>query len=326
MNSGSNPNPRPFRFTIDKDFAGSRLDRFLTQSLGFSSSLAQKSARKGWVRLNGKRVKTNDRLALGDEVRLTKPGLGQDTPSQKQGPTSKKVKLPKRDLDEAQNGVIFQDENLLVAIKQSGRVIHKGSGHPFGLVDLLAEVTQSDFLAPIGRLDRDASGLLVFARNRATARTLDQALRDKAVQRVYTVLVAGQLKSQVIRARLETKVSQGGKEKTKASADGAVAVSHVTRADAWPKNAPGTRATVTIETGRTHQIRAHLASVGCPILGDPRYQSQESKDLDRKVQSPHLLLHAGELSFPSLDGAKTHNFNAPPPSSFDRISKALLRM
>ncbi|MDF1665634.1 MAG: RluA family pseudouridine synthase [Planctomycetota bacterium] len=326
MNSGSSPNPRPFRFTIDQDFAGSRLDRFLIQSLGFSSSLAQKSARKGWVRINGKRAKTGDRLTLGDEVRLTKPGLGQEKEAKKPGPKTKKTSFPKLDLEQVRGAIVFQDENILVAVKASGRVIHKGSGHPFGLVDLLAQITGSDFLAPIGRLDRDASGLLVFARNRATARTLDQALRDKSVQRVYTVLAFGQLQSQVIRAKLQTKVSQGGKERTKASVDGAVAVSHVKRAKDWPKNAPGTLSNVTIETGRTHQIRAHLASVGCPILGDPRYRSLESGDLDRKVQTPHLLLHAGELSFPSLESDTTHKFLAPPPTSFDKISKALLRM
>lgn len=317
--------PKPFRFTIDEDYAGSRLDRFLVQSLGFSSSLAQKSARKGWVRLNGKRVKTGDRLSLGDEVRLTKPGLGQGSRSE-QKTKQPRLKLPKAFLEEVTEGIVYQEDDFLVAVKKSGQVIHKGSGHPFGLVDVLGQITGSDFLAPIGRLDRDASGLLLFARNRAAARVLDQALRDKAVQRVYTVLAYGQLETQVIRARLQTKVAHKGREKTKASEDGVVAVSHVTRAEGWPTTAPGTRATVTIETGRTHQIRAHLASVACPILGDPRYQSEESAALDRKVETPHLLLHAGELSFPSLDGGTALSFTQPPSPSFDRISKALLRM
>jgi 23S rRNA pseudouridine955/2504/2580 synthase len=310
----------PFRFSINRDYDGSRLDRFLIQKLGFSSSLAQKSLRKGWVRVNGKRAKPLTRLKTEDEVRLTKPGLtGHSAPDKK----------PSQQFDEAllkevKASILEQDDEALVVVKHSGMVIHKGTNHSWGLVDVLAAITGSDFLAPIGRLDRDASGLLVFARSRASARVLDQALRENRVSRTYTVLAYGQLKSQVIRERLQPGTLEKGKEKTVASEEGLESVSHVVRRKDWPQSLAATLAEVTIETGRTHQIRAHLASLGHPLLGDPRYRSKDSEALDRKLKTPHLLLHAGEISFPDpLDEKSIKRFRAPSPAGFERTLSAL---
>jgi 23S rRNA pseudouridine955/2504/2580 synthase len=309
----------PFRFTIDRNYDGSRLDRFLTQSLGLSSALAQKAVRKGWVRLNSKRAKASTRLTDGDEVRLTKPGLGQEQ-EQSQKPA---LTFPEGLVKTVRRNIVKEQDSYLVVGKDSGLVVHKGSKHPWGLVDVLAAITKSEFLAPIGRLDRDASGLLLFARNRASARALDQALRARELSRIYTALAYGQVQSQRIESKLQSKQKKGNKERTVAGGEGRPATSHVQRVKGWPKNRPATLVTVTIETGRTHQIRAHLASIGHPLLGDSRYSDPMSRSLDKKLKTPHLLLHAGKISFPDPFNAATHSFEMPLPEGFERTLRVL---
>lgn len=305
---------QPFRFTINDDYHGSRLDRYLTRALSWPHSLAQKAIRKGWVRVDGKRAKASQKLSRGQELRLTRSiqAEGQDS----------RTEVPDWAVKRAGQSIIFQDELLLVSNKPRGFVIHKGSGHPWAWLDALQQATGESWLAPVGRLDRDTSGLTVFAKTRAWARAADQALRDKALRRRYQALAYGQVPEGWVTIELATKSGEDGQQKTRAgeSADSKAARSHFKITRAFSRCC---LLEVDIDTGRTHQIRAHLAALGHPILGDPRYAHAGSRKLSEDYGIGGLLLHAGELD---MDFEPRRHFQAPRPAAFERaLTKAQAR-
>ena len=298
--------PREFEVTQGEE--GTRLESFLRVRLGLARPSALKALRKGWVRVDGKRAKGSRRLTLGETVRITNYGLPLPALEREAPPPPA---VPGEWVDRARASLIHQDPALIVSSKPSGVVVHKGTNHAYGWIDALAAALGEAPPTPIGRLDRDTSGLLALARGRAAARALFDALRDGRLHRTYTVLVAGVVPDDdgVVEVAL-AKEGLDGEEQMRPSPEGQEARTryHVVR-----RLARATLLSCELETGRTHQIRAHMLAIGHPVLGDARYGSTASHALTRALGLERLALHAGRLALPHPDTGDERVFEAPTP-------------
>jgi 23S rRNA pseudouridine955/2504/2580 synthase len=316
-------------FPIDDDYAGGRLETFLRRKLGLPRGLALKALRKGWVRLSGHRAKADARLERGSIVTITNPAL--ELPGLDGGSRAPRAPRPPAAIVALARGSIRHlDDDVCVSAKPAGAVIHAGTGHVAGWVDAVRAVIEDAKpregleVIPIGRLDRDTSGLLVLALRRASARALFESLRENRVSRTYTTLVAGRVAKEtgVIDAPLEKLPGEDGLEQVGPSETGKAAL---TRYRVAQRLREATLLTVEIETGRTHQIRAHLASIGHPVLGDPRQGgvTGAALELSRRAQLGRLFLHAGSLDFPHPADATPRHFEEPLPRD---LAQALDRL
>ena len=270
------------------DEKGSRLETFLRRQLGLARPVALKAIRKGWVRVDGKRAKASRHLNPGEVIKITNYGLplpAIDEPPEL--PTA-----PTDWIEAARESILYQDDDLVVSIKPSGRPVHAGSGHPVGWVDAVGALLGKP-MTPVGRLDRDTSGLLALAASTLGRRKLFESLKNGELSRTYTALAAGTVEPSagVIDQPLRLQGGEGDQQMT-VHPEGKPAQTRYEEAGRY-----GTITLFRLEllTGRKHQIRAHLAHLGCPVLGDPRYGTPASRELSAKVGLDQLFLHAGEL-------------------------------
>lgn len=292
----------------------------MQKCLGYPRTTTLKAIRKGWVRVNGKRAKGGQRLELGQVVRITNygllpaPGLDVSEPL----PDSRGVPIQLRHLAEA--SLRHQDEHLVVSSKPAGVVIHRGSGHDAGWIDAVG-LALGTKVTPIGRLDRDTSGLLALSRSRLGARRLFAALKEGRLYRTYQALVQGQPTQQKGRIDLAlAKSGEEGEERMQVDPSGAPAA---TRYKVLAGSRRASLLEVEIETGRTHQIRVHLAAIGHPVLGDPRYGTGASHGLSMDLNLDRLFLHAAKLVLPHPESEKTMTFEDPLPLELERIMTRL---
>lgn len=280
-----------------------------------------KALRKGWVRVDGKRAKADVRLASGQVVRITNyamPIPAIDAPLVLAGPRS----VPPAEVVRARESVRLADAALVVSSKPAGAVVHAGSGHDWGWIDAVAHALgDTTPPVPIGRLDRDTSGLLVLGRTRPATRRLFDALREDTLARTYTALVLGRPAPSegVIDLPLE-KSGEPGDEQVRPTQGGQVAR---TRFRTLSTHGPATLLSVELDTGRTHQIRAHLAAIGHPLLGDPRYGTDASHALARRLGLERLFLHAGTLRLPHPETGAALVLEEPLPEELSRALRAL---
>ena len=320
--TGEDPRgPRPQRdFAVDDVEEGSRLETFLQKGLGYPRSTALKAIRKGWVRVDGKRAKGGNRLSIGQVVRITNYGLlpppSFDAPEPAPNPRGVSPSMRSR----AQASIIHEDEDLVVSAKPSGEVVHRGSGHDAGWIDAVGVVIGAQ-LTPVGRLDRDTSGLLALSRSRLGARRLFESLKDGSLRRTYLALVQGEPKRK--QGKIDhplAKWGEAGEERMQVDPEGAPAIT-VYRVLAGSRRASLLQ--VELETGRTHQIRAHLAAEGHPVLGDPRYGTGASHGLSMDLQLERLFLHAETLILPHPRTGEKMTFRDPLPEDLARVVKRL---
>jgi RluA family pseudouridine synthase len=302
----------PRDFPVDRDDEGARLEGFLRRRLEWPRPLAMKALRKGWVRVDGRRARPDLRLAAGQVVRVTNLGLplpGEGAPAPAGAPARA---APADAVAAARASLVLVRDDLVVADKPAGVVVHAGSGHAWGFIDALAAALGDPAPpVPVGRLDRDTSGLLVLARTRLAARRLFDGLRAGTLARTYTAAVFGRPPGRegVIDLPLER-----GEE-------GVVAGRGREARTRWRLVATrGGAALLELEldTGRTHQIRAHLAAKGLPLLGDPRYGTPESRHA-----APRLFLHAGALRLEDPEGGAPRSFTAPLPAELEAAWRRL---
>jgi 23S rRNA pseudouridine1911/1915/1917 synthase len=261
------------RVTVPASAAGERLDRFLATKLG-SRGAAERAVEAGALvdglaRPKSHRLEGGEKIELQEEVAL--PAL--PTPVEPE--------------------IVWEDEHLLVIDKPSGLVVHPGAGHASGtLVDALAgKIAGGDPDRPgiVHRLDRDTSGLMVVARSEAAHARLQELVRERALERTYLALVRGKPRSRA--GKIDAPIGRDRGDATRISLDSAsprAAVTHFEVQQLWPEHA---LLRVTLETGRMHQIRVHLAAVDLPVAGDPTYGAPEP-GLARQ------FLHASQLAFP----------------------------
>jgi 23S rRNA pseudouridine1911/1915/1917 synthase len=240
------------------------------------------------------------RLAGGEELELSLPA------SRPSG-----LEPEAMDLD-----VVWEDAHLLVVDKPAGLVVHPGAGHAtgtlvHGLLALEAEGGEDpDRPGIVHRLDRDTSGLLVVARTDAAHRALQEAIRERRVTREYLALVRGRPRSR--RGRIEAPIGRDRRDPTRMSLDTATPREAVTLFEVEELLPRHALLRVTLETGRTHQIRVHLAAVGLPVAGDPVYGVAGDLGLERQ------FLHAARLAFDHPVTGEPVDVRSPLPADLER--------
>ena len=282
----------PREVTVPPDEDGARLETFLRKRLGWPRELALKALRKGWVRVEGQRARGDRRLVGGERVRVTNYALpfGEQPPA-----AAPAVPVPAGALGQAEHSLRLRDEALLVSAKPAGVVVHRGSGHAWGWADALAALPGGEPgfpPSPVGRLDRDTSGLLVLARSRGAARALFEQLRTGQLARTYQALVLGAPPGERGEIELALRKRRSGRQRMVADPEGAPARTLWRLVRRYPH---ASLLELELDTGRTHQIRAQLAAIGHPLLGDPRYADDAARALSRRLGLGRLFLHAGAL-------------------------------
>jgi 23S rRNA pseudouridine955/2504/2580 synthase len=297
---------------VDPDRAGQRIDNYLVALLkGVPKSLVYRLLRTGQVRVNGGRIKPDYRLQAGDTVRI--PPVQVRERREPSGP--KATELGEQLLE----SILFEDQDFLILNKPAGLAVHAGSGLSFGLIELLRLQPRYATVELAHRLDRETSGCLMLARNRETLRQLQQLLQAHTIEKTYFALLRGRLpaKPMVVDSALSKNRLRGGERMVALDDEGKTARTTIKMLKHF-KDA--SFAAVQIETGRTHQIRVHCASVDHPLAGDDKYGDREFNRRMKQLGLRRLFLHAAELRF-TLD--KTHVIEAPLPDDLKAVLTAL---
>jgi 23S rRNA pseudouridine955/2504/2580 synthase len=272
--------------TVDEQHAGQRLDNFLIRlSKGVPKSHIYRIVRSGEVRINRGRAAADQRVLTGDEIRI--PPMR--TTTRANGVPRPRAMLP----------VVFEDEHLIVVDKPAAMAVHGGSGISFGVIEQIrAARPHQPFLELAHRLDRDTSGLLLLAKSRRALLQVHAMLRQGLVEKHYLVLVAGQWLNDRQHVRLALSKGAGpGAAKVRVDPEGGAAAHTVFELRERLKGFALLDAE--LRTGRTHQIRVHLAHLGFPIVGDDKYGAFE---LNRRMargefgaKLSRMFLHAWRL-------------------------------
>jgi 23S rRNA pseudouridine955/2504/2580 synthase len=286
--------------TVDEESAGQRLDNFLIRQLkGVPKTHIYRIIRSGEVRRNKGRVGAQDRVEAGDVLRIPPIRTAERSESQPAHPA------PARDFP-----VVFEDDAFLAIDKPAGVAVHGGSGISFGVIEQLRQARpQARLLELVHRLDRETSGLLLIAKKRSALKVLQDQFRARETGKTYLALVRGQwpAKHKVLDQPLRKYLLSDGERRVKVTqpdhpdAMHAVSLVRVVRTVPAPPQLVGgtaqafTLLEVTIKTGRTHQIRVHLAHAGYPIVGDDKYGDFDlNRQLDR-LGYHRMFLHAWRL-------------------------------
>jgi 23S rRNA pseudouridine955/2504/2580 synthase len=287
---------------VDKDEAGMRLDRWFKlhyPGLGFAH--LQKLLRSGQVRVDGGRVQSSARLAAGQQVRV--PPLGPSAP-----PTATGAIRRTGDREALEAAILHEDAALIVLNKPPGLAVQGGSGVTRHVDAMLAALADRHGRKPrlVHRLDRDTSGVLVVARTRSAAAFLGRAFKARETRKIYFAVVAGVPRPPVGRISTFLAKEEGpAGDRVRVAAHGESGADHALTSYALADQAGRKVAFVVMRpiTGRTHQLRAHAAHIGCPILGDAKYFNVENWELPGGVQN-RLHLLARRIVVPHPDGGR----------------------
>jgi 23S rRNA pseudouridine955/2504/2580 synthase len=298
---------------VTPDESGMRVDRFLEARFPtLSFSHIQRLTRKGELRVNGKRVETKDRLEAGQKVRIPPLHLDQPKPS---------TRAPSRNEEDRaflKSITLYEDDDMLVLNKPMGLAVQGGSGtvrHVDGLLEALTD-RQGQKPRLVHRLDKDTSGCLVIARNRFSASALARSFRARDTRKVYWSLVAGV--PRVKQGRISTFLAKGenedGDAKMQVAAHGDEGASHAVTYYAVIETSGQKLAWLSMKpvTGRMHQLRAHAAHIGHPIIGDPKYFNIENWELPGGIQQK-LHLVARRIVIPHPRSGRPVDVTAPLP-------------
>jgi 23S rRNA pseudouridine955/2504/2580 synthase len=305
------------RLQVDERSAGQRIDNFLTRLMkGVPKSHVYRILRSGEVRLNGKRVGPDARLAVGDIVRV--PPVRTAAPASA-GPRAAPARTPP---------IVFEDEHLIAVDKPAGLAVHGGSGVSQGLIESLrAARPEAPFLELAHRIDRDTSGLLLIAKRRPALTALHGMLREGTVDKRYQVLVRGRWRDEkrTVRLALHKFATREGERRVRVDdALGRESATTFRRLRVWPGHEPPLALLeAELHTGRTHQIRVHLSHLGFPLAGDDKYGDFAwNRELARQGLK-RMFLHAARLTFAHPASGETVQLEAPLPDDLRRFLATL---
>ncbi len=289
---------------VTAEEAGQRLDNYLQKRLGdLPRSRIYRVIRKGEVRVNGKRAGPETRLNASDKIRI---------PPVRLVPAAAPVRPSQDLLARIGESIVYEDEKLLVLDKPAGVAVHGGSGVSFGVIEALRALRPEESLELVHRLDRDTSGCLLIARRGAALRSLHALLREDGFEKRYLALLRGKwdLGQKRIDAPLHTDTRVGGERTVRVGAAGKASVSTFRPVQFFGKTA--TLVEVTLETGRTHQIRVHAQHAGHPVAGDEKYGDAAFNAAMRDLGLRRMFLHASSVSFSWPQGGE-FSVNTPLP-------------
>ena len=314
------------KITIGENEAGQRFDKMLAKYLNKApKSFLYKMLRKKNIILNGRKASGSEKLQTGDEVKLF---LSDETIA---GFSQNHFQCTDQKLD-----ILYEDENIALINKPAGMLSQKASPEDVSLVEhfitylvqsgqLTKEAMRTFHPSVCNRLDRNTSGIVAAGKSMAGLQDLSRLFKDRTIGKYYLCLVDGRVEySSHIRGYLKKNNRTNQVEISEKEKPGSSAIE--TEFSPFKTGADTTLLEVHLITGKTHQIRAHLASVGHPILGDQKYGDSKLNDTCcRKYNLNHQLLHAYKITFPQLDGALSNlsgqEFFADLPLHFQRIAK-----
>lgn len=277
--------------TVDEESTGQRLDNFLIRHLkGVPKTHIYRIIRSGEVRVNKGRASADTRIETGDVVRLPPVRISDKVAEKAARPA------PGREFP-----LLLEDDALMAIDKPSGVAVHGGSGVSFGVIEQLRQARPlAKLLELVHRLDRETSGILLVAKKRSALKHLQDQFRERETGKTYLALVQGSWpeKLKVIDSALHKYLLPDGERRVKITSnedpDGMRSITLVKVAE---RLVGCTLLEVTIKTGRTHQIRVHLASQGHPIAGDDKYGDFEWNKVLQKQGLKRMFLHAWRLQF-----------------------------
>jgi len=280
--------PSVRHLTVTADEAGQRLDNWLLRiAKGVPKSHIYKLVRSGQVRINGGRVKVSNRLKEGDVVRLPPIRTAEN----------KTVRVPDKLVETLQASVVLDTDDFLVLNKPAGIAVHAGSGLAFGAIDGLRQGFDNPKLELVHRLDRATSGALLIGKSRQSTRTLQAQFRDRLVGKDYLALVDGVWPATRTKVDLPltANTEHAGERRVMVDLEhGKASVSRFAVLESFPSS---TLVQVTLETGRTHQIRVHAAHSGHAVVGDERYGNNQDNQRYRRLGLSRMYLHSAHLDF-----------------------------
>ena len=275
---------------IGEEEQGQRLDNFLIRVCkGVPKSHLYRILRSGEVRVNSGRVAATYRLCVGDKLRI---------------PPIRTAERPQNEVDEAAKQrvdlpIIYEDEAMLVIDKPEGIAVHGGSGVSFGVIEALRrQRPQAKFLELAHRLDRETSGILLVGKKRLALTALHDMFREHGAgaDKRYLVLVKGRWMNttQHVKLPLHKYLTEGGERRVSVNPDGKAAHTVFRLLARWPEMS---LLEAQLKTGRTHQIRVHLAHLGFPILGDEKYGEFALNKSLKRDGLKRMALHAWRMAF-----------------------------
>ena len=299
--------------TLHPDIPGERLDAYLARVVEeLTRSSAQKLIEEGCVQRNGKPAKKNDKLNIGDEITLEIPE-----------PKEVDIVPTEMALD-----IVYEDEDLLVLNKPKGVVVHPAAGHSddtlvngllYALGDQLSGINGELRPGIVHRIDKDTSGLLAVAKNDFAHRILASQLKDHTMARTYEAIVCGSFREDS--GTVNAPIGRHPSDRKKMCVTERNSKSAVTHWEVVARYRGYTHVRCRLETGRTHQIRVHMAHIGHPILGDTIY-GHKKPELGQSSQ----CLHAGALCFRHPRDERPVMVFAPMPEYFTQVIEKLERM
>ncbi len=305
------PAPSVKTLTVDEDSAGQRLDNFLMRHLkGVPKTHVYRIIRSGEVRVNKGRASAEQRVEAGDLVRLPPVRVSAQVQAKADAPA------PAREFP-----VLMEDDAMMAIDKPAGVAVHGGSGVSFGVIEQLRRARPAlANLELVHRLDRETSGVLLVAKKRSALKNLQDQFRDRETGKTYLALVSGLwpsnkkvIDSPLMKYTVPNGQGEGERRVKVVGKDDPNGMRSITLVRVARTVGPYTLLEVTIKTGRTHQIRVHLASQGHPIAGDDKYGDFEHNKLLQKLGLKRMFLHAWQLKFQHPQNGRPVSLQAPLP-------------
>ncbi len=296
-------------YIIDLDTQNIRLDKVITiLNPDLSRSMIQKMLDDGNILVNGKQEKASYKTKLNDKIEV-------------QEVIAKEIELKAQDIP---INVIYEDTDIIVVNKPKGMVVHPANGNPDGtLVNAIMNICK-DSLSGIGgeirpgivhRIDKDTSGLLIIAKNDKAHINLSEQIKNREITKKYVALARGVIKENTATINMPIGRSDKDRKKMAVRKDGKNAVTHF---DVIRRYNGYTYLDIKIDTGRTHQIRVHLAEIGYPIVGDSVYSNGRNP-----FGVEGQMLHAKSLEFKHPTTGKVLKLEAPIPEYFEKVLNKL---